>query len=88
MMNADRNFTLYRVRSISCDGGVIGRTWNEDFFFNEEDANHRLRTLISENDNRNPKYPFKTLPEIIDGISGYCNWQFTTMLTVDKVEIK
>jgi hypothetical protein len=44
--------------------------------------------LIAESDARNPKYPFKKDLECVDGVRGYCNWQFGIMLTVDAVEAR
>ena len=79
---------IWRVRTLSCDGGRIGRSWSEEFFTKEEDARERLADLVSESDERNPRYPFKAELETIDSTEGFCNWQFGTMLAVDSVNAR
>lgn len=86
--NEDRDLILYRVRTISCDGGRQGKTWSEKFFFSLREAEDYQKKLLRESDERNPKYPFKKEVENIDGIYGYCNWQFGTMIAVDKIFVK
>lgn len=78
---------IYRVRVISCDGGKPGREWQVFLFLNLVDASRKLHELIDESDKRNPKYPFEKTPENLDKISGYCNWQFGTMITLDSLEV-
>lgn len=79
--------TIWRVRLISCDGGQPGREWKAKFFRHKKDAKNCLFKEIAESDRRNPKYLFKTTEEMVDGVVGYCNWQFGGMLTMDAVEV-
>ena len=79
---------IYRVRTISCDGGRRGRTWTESFFFEQTDAEDYLEKLIRESDERNPKYPYKSEPENVDDLVGFCNWQFGDMVVLDYISVK
>lgn len=79
---------IWRVRKISCDGGQPGREWLSEFFLDKGKASNRLMELIAESDRRNPKYPFRSDHEELDGVRGYCNWQFGVMLTMDSVEAR
>ena len=79
---------IYRVRELSCDGGRIGRVWLEKFFMDPHAALKYLQDYIVDSDRRNPKYPFKKEPEEIDGVYGYCNWQFGTMISTDMVRVQ
>lgn len=79
---------IWRVRQISCDGGQLGREWSAEFFLDECRASNHLKELLAESDRRNPKYPFEKDQEELDGVRGYCNWQFGIMLTMDAVEAR
>ena len=82
------NQQIWRVRRIDCDGRLPGRVWSSEYFADEQEAVQRLKELIAESDERNPRYPFETQEEDIDGIRGYCNWQFGIMLTLDSAEVQ
>jgi len=79
---------IWRVRSLSCDGGHIGKEWAAWFFQEKTAAESRLRQRIDSSNQRNPKYPFNEKPVAIDGVVGFCNWQFGLMLTMDGVEVE
>jgi hypothetical protein len=79
---------IWRVRRLSCDGGHIGRTWSEIFFTNPDKALTQLRNQISKSDKQNPKYPYKTQPESVENVIGYCNWQFGTMIALDSIKVQ
>lgn len=79
---------IYRVRTISCDGGRLGRTWAENFFFDRIDAEDYLKKLIRESDERNPRYLYKSESENVDGLVGFCNWQFGIMIALDYISVK
>jgi hypothetical protein len=83
-----QDVVIWRVRRISCHGGQLGREWSSEFFLDECKASHRLMELVAESNKRNPRYPFKTDQEELDGVRGYCNWQFGIMLTMDAVEAR
>lgn len=78
---------IWRVRYISCDGGRIGNE-SMEFFFQKEMAEKRMQELIEQSNKRNPKYLFETKTTSLDGVVGYCNWQFMNMLAVDSVKVK
>ena len=78
----------WRVRVISCDGGLPGRAWVERFFLRKDAADKRMLEIIEDSNIRNPKYPYGAHEENLEGIVGYCNWQFGIMVTVDSIEIK
>ena len=59
----------------------------QSFFLDERKASKRLMELIAEKNRRNPKYPFNACQEELDGVRGYCNWQFGIMLTIDSVKV-
>lgn len=75
---------IWRVRKIACDGRRLGKTWQENFFSNADDAEQFLRDTIAASDERNPKYPYEKNVEGIENVWGYCNWQFGLMVTLDK----
>lgn len=79
--------TIYRVRKISCDGNRLGRVWSEEFFYVELVAANRLTELIIDSDKQNPKYPFSTTAVSVEGVVGFCNWQFGIMVVKDSVEV-
>lgn len=78
---------VWRVRTIDCDGGKLGHVWAETFFRAEESATNHLKKVIEEKNLKNPKYPYKADSEVIDGVSGFCNWQFSTMVAMDSFEV-
>jgi len=86
--DSPRRVTVWRVRTLSCDGGLPGREWSAEFFMDRRVAESRIRELIAQSDERNPNYPFREQQEDLDGVVGFCNWQFGTMLTLDAVEVK
>lgn len=73
---------------VSCDGFQLGREWLSEFFLDERRASSRLMELIAESDRKNPKYPFEKKQREIDGVRGYCNWQFGIMFTMDAVAVE
>lgn len=77
----------WRVRRLSCDGGSIGKTFEEEHYATKELAEQRQRELIQASDERNPKYKFCTEPVMIDRVTGFCNWQFGVMIAVDSVDV-
>lgn len=77
---------IYRVRELSCDGGHLGKTWEETFFFDVEDAESHLKKLIKKSNEQNPQYPY--VPQAIDGLRGFCNWQFGIMIALDYISVK
>lgn len=79
--------TIWRVRLLDCDGRRIGRTWREDFFHSEDEALQQQKELIADSNRRHPSHPYEMQMERVDSISGYCNWQFGVMTTVDVIEI-
>jgi hypothetical protein len=81
------SFNIWRVRKVSFDGAQIGREWKSAFFLNEAKALDYMRQLIEESNKSNPKYPFETEQEDLDGVRGYCNWQFGSMITMDSVRV-
>jgi hypothetical protein len=83
-----RTILLTRVRTLSCDGRRIGKTRNEEFFFDVDDAMDHQKKLIQDSDEKNPAHTFKEEIEAIDGIFGFCNWQFGIMIAVDRIEVK
>ena len=78
---------IWRVKTASCDGGRLGRVWGEHFYFTQEQAVNHMMRVIRESNERNPRYLFKTEPETIDGVTGYCNWQFGIMTAVNSVTV-
>jgi len=83
-----KSIVIWRVRSLSCDGGSIGRTWSEIFFQDADEALAQLQNQIAKSDKQNPKYPYKTQQESIDNVFGYCNWQFGNMMALDSVKVQ
>lgn len=81
------DLTAWRTRVLSCDGGHIGKTWREKFFFNQKEAEDYARELIILSNEENPKCWYNSLSEDVCGITGYCNWHFGTMITVDNIKI-
>ncbi len=77
----------HRVRTLDCDGRKIGKVWAEEFYGKLIDAEILQSKIIEKSDSRNPKYPFEKDIEGIEGIYGYCNWQFGIMVTVDRFVI-
>jgi len=41
-------FTIWRIRSLSVDGGKIGKVWTEWFYATEEQAETKLKNLVDE----------------------------------------
>jgi hypothetical protein len=81
------SMVIWRVQKASCDGGRLGRVWGEYFYFTQEQAvNHMMRAIRKRNES-NPKYLFETEPETINGVTGYCNWQFSVMIAVNSVTV-
>lgn len=83
----DNRIIIWRVRQLSCDGGQIGKSWEEKFFMNRETAEDFMQKRINQNNERNPQYLFKDTLENIEGIVGRCNWQFGSMIALDSFEI-
>lgn len=82
------NTTIYRVRELDCDGGVIGKTWSEEFYSDVELAKDRQRELIESSNTKNLQYPFDDVLNNVDGHSGYCNRQFGIMISIDDIVIE
>ena len=78
---------VWRVRTLSCSGGFPGREWSAEFFLDQDRAAERLQALIAQSDQANPDAPFRKELETLDGVSGYCNWRFGTMLAMDSVSV-
>lgn len=79
--------TIWRIRKVSCDGGKLGKEWATEFFTDMNMAENRLMEWVAEHNNRNPQYKFKTELEEIDGVRGFCNWQFGIMLAIENVKL-
>lgn len=80
--------TVFRLREISCDGAKPGCEHRSAYFFTKKLAEDTLHNWICQYNTRNPKYKFNTKLETLDGVTGYCNWQFGIMITLDTVEVK
>lgn len=79
---------IWRCRVVSCDGGRIGKVWSEKFFFLPESADAYTKEIIELSNKKNPKYQYDKDQKEIDGIYGYCNWQFMVMVVVDSCEVR
>lgn len=79
---------VYRVRILSLDGDRIGKEWCCKLFYNESDAEKCIQDYIKKSNHRSPAFPFKKEQETVDRVTGYCNWQFSEMVTLDSLEIK
>jgi len=79
---------IWRCRTLSCDGGMIGKTWSEFFYRDRDSADRKMDQIILNYNIRNPKRLFKDTEEMIDKVAGRCNWNFGIMVTVDCVNIE
>jgi len=81
--------TIHRVRLIDVDGGRIGRTWSEEFFYTEFDADQHMMTTVREANDSEEKRgrDVRYKPDTVAGVYGWCNWQYGNMYTTDKIEV-
>jgi hypothetical protein len=71
--------TIYRIRTIDIDGNKLGRVWGENLFMEKD------RAVRSEEITRmNPTYKI----DIVEGLSGYCDWNRGIMICYDSVDVK
>ena len=83
--------TVHRVRVIDVDGNNIGKTWNEWFFSEKKDAELYLKNKVNqcnENETARGRVTVQYLPDTVDGIQGYCCWQYGTMICYDYITVK
>ena len=82
--------TLWRCKRLSCDGGRLGKVWQEWFFLSEGEAKNKLYQEVSDRNtvelDRGSKCRWK--PDTVEGVEGYCNWQYGSMLICDRVEVE
>ena len=75
---------MWRVRTIAVDGRKIGRTWKEEFYSMEEDADQRYKELRETSGRFADGYEEPKL-DTVGGITGECWWRSGMMLTKDKI---
>ena len=87
--------TVHRVRVINVDGNKIGKTWNEWFFSEKKDAEFFLKKQVHQlNENETDigraigRVTVQYLPDIVDGIQGYCCWRDGIMICYDYITVK
>jgi hypothetical protein len=82
---------IWRVRRVSCDGGYIGKVWGESFCLNKDAAEAKLSEMLS-TENALEEARGRTFamykPATVDGIVGWCSWQYGMMLTIDSFEVQ
>jgi len=91
--------TIYIVKIVNIDGGIIGKVYKELFFTREEDSDRFLNdyVIVKNHKETSRKEPFIQKERIkckkagkkwwrlyykdkVDGIDGFCNWAYTTMI--------
>lgn len=81
---------IWRVKIVACDGNQLGKVWQEWFFNSKELAEIFLKDKIKTENNeelkRNRNFALYK-KDLVEGISGYCNWQYGTMLLLDEIKI-
>jgi len=70
---------LWRFRTISIDGGKIGKTWTEKFYRDKKKCEAFVALSIE-----NSKGEFKE--DTVEDLTGMCDWRYGIMHIVDEVE--
>lgn len=82
----------YQVVKCSCDGGQIGKTWTQYFYFDKAKAEAKLKEIVDaayeREKDRTSDWQFRIYkPGTVDGISGWCAWCYGDMVYVKEIEI-
>lgn len=83
--------TGYVVKRVSCDGGVIGKTWEAEYFLSFDLANDHLHAIVERSNQRErdlKRHHAQFKKDTVERIEGFCNWQYGIMLYLEKIEIR
>jgi hypothetical protein len=90
MGNSVDTRVIWRVRHMNCDGGMLGRVWQEWFMRTEEEANvgmlHEVTTRNATELRRDRAYA-RYAAATVEGLQGYASWQYGTMFAVDSITV-
>lgn len=96
---ATNGFEVYQVILCSCDGGRIGKTYNQWLYTKKRPAENKLTQLVKEHDEKElnrelvikrgiKEGHFRTYhKDKVENIDGYCCWCYAMMLYLQKVEV-
>ena len=88
------HLTVWRVQELHCDGTTVGKTKKEWFFSTEENANTYYDAVIEHRNQlenvtaaANAVQAHLFVQATVDGVTGYHNKHYASMLTIDTVLI-
>ena len=84
---------IHRFRKVCCDGGRIGRTYEERFFVSEDSAWDSMHEEIGNANAREVELGRDSecrmyRKGVVEGVDGYCNWAYGIMFILVTVEVE
>lgn len=88
----------YQIIRCSCDGGRIGKVWDQEFYYDKDRAERFLAATVEKHNQRERLHAqqrhvsdlnWRLLTEaVVEGIQGYCSWCYGVMVYLAEIHIK